>query len=261
MPKMIGLVGFGRIGSYLFEKAQENKDIEVSFVYEPSVEKTDSLDKSIVLDTPEDVFNQTVDLIVEAADFGAVKDYAPLILEKNNIMILSATALADQKLLESVTEISFANKTRIFIPHGALLGMDGLFDARKTLVEVEVTTWKHPRNIDFSFTDEFSEENITEETVLYEGPTRGACSQFPRNVNAHAVVALSCIGFERTKSKLIANPDSDDAIQLVIARGGGASLEIRRASVIKGVTGDYTLVSLYGSVIRALTQPYGLTVV
>lgn len=259
--KKIGLLGFGRIGSYLYERIHENEDLEVSFVYDPNTEKTESIDKSIVLGNPEEIFAKDVDLVIEAADFRAVKDYAPRILERSDMMILSATALADKRLLDTLTDTCLENKTRFCIPHGALLGMDGLFDARDTLTDVQVTTWKNPRNIDFSFTDKFNGTNIKEETILYDGSTRGICSIFPRNVNAHAVVALSCIGFERTKSKLIADPNSDDAIQLVIARGGGAALEIKRASVIKGVTGEYTLVSLYGSTIRAMTRPYGMNIV
>ncbi|MHA1977787.1 MAG: aspartate dehydrogenase domain-containing protein [Candidatus Hodarchaeales archaeon] len=261
IKKKIGLIGFGRIGAYLYKRIQENENIDVNFIYEPVSEKIESLDKSILLSNPEEILSKTVDLVIEAADFRVVKKYAPEILKRNDLLILSATALVDEKLVSILNENCSKYNTRYFIPHGALLGMDGLFDARETLEEVQVTTWKNPRNIDFGFTHKFNKSDITEETVLYDGPTKGICSMFPRNVNAHAVVALSCLGFERTHSKLIADPNSDDAIQLIKATGGGAELEIKRSSVIKGVTGDFTLVSLYGSVIRALSRKYSMNIV
>lgn len=259
--KKIGLLGFGRIGSYLFDSVANNEEIEVEFVYDPMVEKLQRLDRSIVLEDMDNFLEKEVDLIVEAADFRVVKEYAPLILEKADMMILSVTALADKKLEKNLLGIAMENGTRIYIPHGALLGMDGIFDAKEVLTDVQVITVKNPRNIDFSFTSDFEEDEIKDETVLYDGPTRNICSLFPRNVNAHAVVAMAGIGFDRTRSKLIANPNSDDAFQHVIAEGGGTRLEIRRSSAIKGVTGEYTLVSLYGSVVRALAKHSGYTVV
>ncbi len=258
--KKIGLIGFGRIGSYLFNKISSNEELVVDFVYEPMTEKTDDIDSSIVMRDMDMVLERDVDFVVEAADFRVVKDFAPQILKKTDMMILSVTALADTKLESTLKSICNKNGTRIGIPHGALLGMDGIYDARDTLTDVQVITTKNPRNIDFDFTDEFQAADITEETVLYDGPTRGICSMFPRNVNAHAVVALSGLGFDRTRSKLITDPNSDDALQHVIAEGGGTLLEIKRSSVIKGVTGDFTLISLYGSVVRALSSPPGISV-
>ena len=258
--KKIGLLGFGRIGSYLFEKIGTNKDLVVEFVYEPLQEKTKDLDSSIVMQDMSMALEKDVDLVVEAADFRAVKDFAQKILKTTDFMVLSVTALADRKLESLIKETCEKNETRIGIPHGALLGMDGLFDARESMTDVEVITTKNPRNIDFTYTDKFEASDITEETVLYDGPTRGICSMFPRNVNAHAVVALSGLGFDKTHSKLISDPNNNDALQHVIAEGGGTRLEIKRSSAIKGVTGEYTLISLYGSVIRALLAPPGISV-
>jgi aspartate dehydrogenase len=259
--KKIGLIGFGRIGSYLFERISENQNLEIRFVYEPDMGKTSGLDKSIVLNDIDEIFNMKVDLVIEAADFRAVKEYAPEILRTNDMMILSATALADEKLSREVLTISNESKTRICIPHGALLGMDGIFDAKESLSDVTIVTIKNPRNIDFDFTNDFKREEITERTVLYDGYAREICSKYPRNVNSHAVVAIAGIGFERTHSILVADPNSDDAFQHVTAEGGGTLLEIKRSSAIKGVTGEYTLLSLYGSVVRALENTPGITIV
>jgi len=260
MRARIGLLGFGRIGSYIYERARASNEIGIGFVYDPDRGKTKSIDQSLVVDSEKKAFSMKVDMVVEAADHQAVRNSGPNVLKLNDLLVLSATALADEEVYSRLAKTCEANGTRVYIPHGALLGMDGLYDARETIEEVTVTTTKHPRNIDFSFTTKFKPENIRDETVLYEGTAREACKMFPRNVNAHAVVALSGIGFDRTRSVLVANPHSDDAVQHIIAKGGSTVLEIKRSSAIQGVTGDYTLASVYGSIKRILNRPYGINI-
>ncbi len=261
MTKRIGLIGFGRIGTFIYEQSAARKEFQVEWVYDSDSSKTSILPKSVLLKDASEMVKCPLDLVVEAADYRAVTVHAPQVLKKTDMMILSATALADEKVSTDINRVAERHGTRYYIPHGALLGMDGLYDARETLEEVEILTVKHPRNIDFSFTEQWSESDIKERTVLYEGSARGVCSLFPRNVNAHAVVAISCLGFDKTQSKFIADPYSNDALQYIVAKGGGASIEVKRSSVIKGVTGDYTLASIYGSILRALGGSSGLRVV
>lgn len=254
MSKKIGLIGYGRIGSYLFLKTMEDSELEISFIYEIITEKTVGINDSILVKDSEDLSKKTVDLVVEAADFRAVKSFAPEVLKQNDMLILSATALADEKLSDKLKRICKENATKMYIPHGALLGMDGLQDARDIIDDISIETRKNPRNIDFSFTHKFKQEDITEGTILYDGPTRGACKLFPRNVNSHAVVAISGIGFDKTKSTLIADPNLCMAKHHVIAKGKNTVLEIKRSSMIKGVTGEYTLASVYGTMRRILSE-------
>ncbi len=261
MKKQVGLIGYGRIGAYIHAKSKATGLFDIGFVYEPDNTKTAELDSSIVLQDPAEIFSRNIDLIVEAADFRVVRDYASRVLKQTDLMILSVTALADKNLYDELLRISVENGTRLLIPHGALLGMDGLYDARESLEEVQILTVKNPKNIDFQYTDEWSADMITDRTVVYDGPTRGICGMFPRNVNAHAVVALSAIGFDRTQSILISDPHSDDALQHITAKGGGTNLEVKRSSAIKGVTGEFTLISIYGSIERAIGTSQGVTMV
>ncbi len=261
MDKKIGLIGFGRIGFYVYEMTENDENVSLDFALDADPEKTKALDERRVLSSPEQIGNRAVDLIVEAANSAVVRELAPKILKSNDLMVLSVTALADAEFYDELGDICATNGTRLFIPHGALLGMDGLFDAKHTLDEVTITTTKNPRNIDFSYTDKYSTADITKPTVLYDGPARGICSMFPRNVNSHAIVALAGIGFDKTRAVLIADPTSDDAVQHIVARGEGTVLEIKRSSAIKGVTGEYTLASIYGSIRRAVLSPHGVNIV
>lgn len=259
--KRIGVIGFGRIGSSLCDKINQTRDLKVDYVYEIDREKSKGLDKSVLIADPKEFDERKVDLVVEAADFRAVEAFAPRVLKKSDMLILSASALANADLEKRLQEISAAGGHRFYVPHGALLGMDGFQDARQAFDEVSITTIKAPKNLDFTFQTKWKMEEIKTKTILHDGPVRESCKLFPRNVNSHAVLALSSLGFDKTRSILVADPTSTVASHHIVARGGGATTEIIQASPIKGVTGDFTLASVFGTVQRMLVERSGLNIV
>ena len=137
------------------------------------------------------------------------------------------------------------------IPHGALVGLDSLFEWRKEWSEVCITFRKHPDNIDFSDVAE-SAESISGPTILYDGPTRGIARRYPRNVNTMVSCALATIGLDRVRAVLIADPGLDKAIAEVEARGKDGSLLVtRREQPATGVSGTEMFESLARSLIHA----------
>jgi len=246
----VGLIGHGRIGTYLTERIEETPDVDVGFVHTGT-------------DAGEEIGEATagVDLVVEAADFRAVRKLGATVLENADLAVLSGSALADARLQERLRETCGEHDSSLLVPHGALLGMDGLRDAAESFESVAIETRKNPANLDFSFTDGHTADEIAGETVLYEGPTRAVCEQFPRNVNSHATVALAGLGFEETESTLIADPGAEAATHQITASGDGTTVEVTRRSSITGVTGAYTLVSIWGTLRRLLHSDAGLAVV
>jgi aspartate dehydrogenase len=110
---------------------------------------------------------------------------------------------------------------------------------------------KSPKNLDFSAAPQFKPGELTEPTVLYDGPTRAVCPLFPRNVNSHATVALAGIGFDRTRSVLIADPSLEVSVIEITAKGHGVAMRIERSNPLKGVSGAFTLHSTLAAVCRA----------
>ena len=103
-------------------------------------------------------------------------------------------------------------------------------------------------------------ETIQNETVLFDGTARQICPLYPRNVNSHAAVALAGVGFDRTRSVLIADPNSTESIIELEARGGGIAVQIRRANPMQGVSGVFTLISTLASIGRAKAAKSGLRI-
>ena len=94
---------------------------------------------------------------------------------------------------------------------------------------------------------------------MYEGPTKGACEQFPRNVNVHASLALTGLGFEKTRSKIIADPRAKSMTHLIEVTGKGLRWKIEVESLPAGeVTGSYTPESIYQTIKRICLEGGGL---
>ena len=166
-------------------------------------------------------------------------------------MPLSLTCLADADLERSLLDTAGRSGTRLCVPHGAVIGLDALSEGREMWDEVSITMKKPPRSIDFSDCENYCAEDIEEETVLYDGSTRGVCALFPRNVNSHAATAMAGVGFERTRSVLVADPALDVSVIELSARGRGVEIDIRRANPMQGVSGVLTLLSSLASIGRA----------
>ena len=120
--------------------------------------------------------------MIKTATQQAVVDLAPNILEYSDMAVFSTSAFADEQFEAKAMELCNKYSRKIYIPHGAILELDGIRDGKEKLESVTITTIKKPGNI--GRTD-------AKRTVLFEGPTRDACKLYPRNVNVHASIAIA----------------------------------------------------------------------
>ena len=152
--------------------------------------------------------------------------------------------------------------TSLFIPHGALIGVDNLREGSENWADVTITFRKHPQSMDFSATG-LDPAEITSETVVYDGFVRGAAAKFPRNVNTMATCALATLGFDKTRGVVILDPSLSTMSAEVIAVGkDGSLLETKKVEQAVGVSGAGMLASQLASIRRAASgaEP-GLTFV
>ena len=250
MKKQIALIGFGTIGQHLFRQLNTRNDVTLTGVFEANPATAQTIPDNLALNVPE-LFTQMlvdkkVDLVIETATQQAVKDLAPAILQHSDMVVFSSTAFADEPFETEALRLCHRFARKIYIPHGAILGLDGIRDGREILESVTITTTKKPENL--GRTDR-------QRTVLYEGPTRAACSLFPRNVNVHASIAIAGLGFDKTCSRIIADPDSEGNAHVIEILAAGVKFKIELCSRPLGlVTGAYTPVSAYNSVCKILNQ-------
>ena len=249
MKNKIGLIGFGVIGSYLFHRIEEERLMEVGFIFEVDRKKTESVDPSLLLTSFDDFEKRQVNLVVEVAIAQVVRELGLRILKETDLLILSLCALADDDFRQEMETTARTSRTRIYVPHGGILGLDGIHDGREIIEEVQVTTTKNPKNLGLS------DEGLTKPVVVYEGPTRGACERFPRNVNVHASVALAGLGFDKTRSKIVTDPSTNRMTQMIEVTGKGLHWKIQTESIPAGaVTCAYTPESIYQTVKRICVE-------
>jgi len=249
----IGLIGLGYVGRYVYEQISSRPELglEVAFVHDVAAERLADAPAEFRLPDITAFASRRPDLVVEMAHPAVTGKYGELFLRVTDYMPLSMTAFAEEGLPERLLETARSSGTSLFVPHGAVVGLESIFEGRALWEEVTMVMKKHPRNLDFSAAPQFKPAEIARATVLYEGPTRGVCPLFPRNVNSHATVALAGIGFDRTRSVLLADPSLEVSVIELTARGKGAAMRIERSNPLKGVSGVFTLNSTLAAVCRA----------
>lgn len=243
----VGLIGYGLIGRAVRDmiEADPSNGIEVVFIHDAFPKALEGLGDLALPDLSK-FDERKADLVVEMAHTDVTKKWATTILAKTNYMFISVTALADESLEKAILATCMEHGTRAYVPHGGVVGMDALLENRDVWTSVNIVMKKSPMNVDCAAIG-LDPAEIKEETVLYDGPTRGICPKFPRNVNTHASIAYAGIGFDRTHSTLIVNPNWTEAIVEIHATGPGVNLTVSRNETISGVTGASTPASIYNT--------------
>jgi aspartate dehydrogenase len=247
VTKRVGILGFGTIGRYLYEQLSA-EGVAFAFVYDKQPIADDRI-ADIFTNSAEELEKRCatgVDLVVETATAEAVVELAAIVLKHTDMAVFSSTAFADPAFQSQAEQLCRTYGHKLYIPHGAVLGFDGIVDGRAVLEEVTITTAKRPQNL--GRTD-------TSRVVLFDGPTREACKMYPRNVNVHAGTALAGLGLDRTRSRIVSDPDSPGNKHTIEIKASGCEFRIEVLSRPgSGVTGAYTPISACSSVRRILSQ-------
>jgi aspartate dehydrogenase len=147
-------------------------------------------------------------LVVECAGQEAVLTHAgPVLAAGVPLMVISTGALATPGLLDRLTA---AGNAPLIVPAGAIAGLDGLGTLKRAgLHAVTYTSTKPPLAWRGTPAERILDlEGLRERTTFFEGNARDAALHYPKNANLAATVALAGLGFERTRVRLVADPDA-----------------------------------------------------
>lgn len=152
---------------------------------------------------------KTCDLIIECLPPHVAPEIAKhAIKAEKTLIIISSSALL---LYPEILELQKQSTSRIIVPSGALIGLDGV-NALKNIgiSSAKIASTKPP--IGFS-TAPFVEKNnidlqaINEKTLLFSGNAFEAAKAFPANVNVAATLSLASIGPEKVHVEVWADPE------------------------------------------------------
>ena len=227
--KKIGLLGCGAIGTQIALAIDSGKiPATLTHVYDNSKDASVLLveklkNKPIIVENFHLLSSNPIDIIVEAASQDAVKDVALSVLQnKCDLMIMSVGALLDESIYDILSDACRDFKKTIYLPSGAIAGLDGIKSIKDELESLSITTTKHPRSLKgakFFENSEINLDDINSITTIFEGTAKEAVSLFPANINVAALLSLTGIGSEKTNVKIVADPNTDKNTHHIEAEG------------------------------------------
>lgn len=239
MVLKIGLVGCGAIGTEI-ARAIDSGDIaaELVAVFDRNEDRAGELLRDLKtqpkLSCLEDLVERS-DIVVEAASQRAVAEVAKAALERGrDLMIMSVGALLDRRLYRMVEDLAKEHGCRVYLPSGAISGLDGLKSAGAGRIDlVTLTTTKNPKGFlgaPYIEDMKIDLDAISEPKVLFEGPAEEAVLAFPANVNVAATLSLTAQG-ATVMVKIVADPDIEVNIHQITAEGNFGRITTRVENV------------------------------
>ncbi len=211
----IGIVGCGAIGTSLAKAIIDDFSGEAELVALYDIEKARSedltrrLSKKSVLSVGElKSLIMRSELVIECASslysWGIARD---TLLKGRDIMIMSVGGVIGH--LADLKKLAKRYNARVYIPSGAICGIDALKAARVAGIKsVTLTTRKHPlsfKGVKYIQQRRIDLDKIRKEAVLFSGTAEEAVKYFPQNINVAAVLSMAGIGQGRTRVKIIAD--------------------------------------------------------
>lgn len=209
----VGIIGCGVIGGEIAEACVTllKEKIELAALFDIDRKKSENLSKSVkknvTADSLEDLFDKC-DLIVEAANAKIARNLLQKAIKNSkDIMMMSIGGLIES---EDLLDEARKKGVRVYLPSGAICGVDGLKSARLSKIEsVTLTTRKPPRGLfgaPYLQEKEIDIDSIKGEKVIFEGTALEAVKGFPKNVNVSSILSLAGIGAGNTTVRIITSP-------------------------------------------------------
>lgn len=226
----IGLIGTGSIGEFLLQKINQDKSLpgsQITAVFDEREKAKMTLPtllnryKFTAFDDVDRFLESDVDIVVECANIEVVQSYARRIVQEKDLLLISIGALADLVLYEHLQETAKKYGRKIYLPSGAIGGLDVLKAAKigGALQRVSLESRKPAGSL--------SEQAIAEETLLFEGSASEAIRQFPQNANVAIILALAGVGIHDTSVKIIADPLAEYNTHTIEAIGDFGKLRVQ----------------------------------
>ncbi|MFH1876461.1 MAG: aspartate dehydrogenase domain-containing protein [Candidatus Omnitrophota bacterium] len=140
-----------------------------------------------------DALARNVDLIIETASVEAAREIlAKALRYRKDVVILSVGALVGNRdLLRAAQKRS----SKIYIPSGAICGVDGLGAlSLGNIRRITLTTSKPPRGLAgarYLTEKKINLSNLKSEKLIFQGSVNEAIKYFPQNINVAATLFLA----------------------------------------------------------------------
>lgn len=223
------MLGCGAIGTQIALAIDSGKiPATLTHVFDSKKEASQTLvsnlkNKPQIVENSHLLSSYPVDIVVEAASQDAVKDFGLSVLQnRRDLMVMSVGAFLDDAIYDVLSEACQEFKKTIYLPSGAIGGLDAIKSVRDEIESISITTTKHPRSLKgakFFETSDIDLDSIEGSKIIFEGSAKKAISLFPANINVAALLSLSGVGSENTRVTIIADSNTDKNTHKIEAKG------------------------------------------
>jgi aspartate dehydrogenase len=221
----VGLLGVGAIGQILAAALDAESSraalVAVADQDRARAEKFAAQLKSRPAVVEMDELVRRSDLVIEAASQAALPEIVPRALRaQKDVMVMSVGGLLEHE--EWFTEAE-RQGCRIYVPSGAIAGLDGLRAAAAGRLNMVILTSRKPiaalRGAKYVTERRIDLDILKAETVLFEGPPEEACRAFPTTSNVAASVRLAAGKSAEIRVRVIAVPGGTENVHEIQAVG------------------------------------------
>lgn len=234
----VGLVGLGAIGTVVSKALCDastlpNASLAAVLVQRPREARPSDIGSTALLTTDvEAFFAADWSLCVEGAGQPWLVEFGRRVLASGrSLLVTSVGAFTDDALYTDLCEVAAKSGSQLLLAAGAMPGMDWMSSASlDDVAKVTVEQCKHPEGwVGTPAEAVLDLSAVREPTVFFEGTAREAASQYPKNANISATLALATVGLDHLKVKLVADPTVSGPCQRISMQGacGEITIEVK----------------------------------
>jgi aspartate dehydrogenase len=233
----IGLLGVGAIGRTI-ATALDRKQVHAELVALADQDQNRArllsaeLESHPPVGSVEEMLDRS-DLAVEAASQAALADFVPKALARRRDMLIMSVGglLGRTEWFHQAEE----RGCRIYVPSGAIAGLDGIKSASIGRIELAELTSRKPvgalRGSKYVVDHGIELDDLKQDTVIFEGSAEEAARAFPATSNVAASLRLAVERSAPVCVRVVAVPGGNENVHEIRVRGEFGRLTMRVENV------------------------------
>ncbi len=225
-----GIIGCGNIGTELALFIDKETDFDLRYLCDINIEHAHELKEKIgngqkVVSIGDLITNS--ELIIESASKDAVKgilNALDLDQQGKKLLIMSTGGI-----IENLDSFSKIKNCEIYLPSGAIAGLDAIKAVSGKIESLILTTTKPVKGLKdapYVTKNNIALDELNEKKVIFEGNLKEAIEGFPKNINVAATLFLAS-KFNNIKIKIIADPKAKTNIHEILCKGDFGEIRLK----------------------------------
>lgn len=233
----IGLLGVGAIGRVIATALdQEKLDAELVALADQDRERAITLSSELASHPPVVSIEEMIErceLAVEAASQAALPEFVPKALAHGRDMLIMSVGglLGRQEWFREADQ----RGCKIYVPSGAIAGLDGIKSASIGRIESAALTSRKPvaalRGSKYVVERGIQLENLKEDTMIFEGLAEEAARAFPATSNVAASLRLAVDPSAPVRVRVVAVPGGNENVHEIRVQGEFGKLSVKVENV------------------------------